>query len=957
MPEPQVLRKWLQSKKREAAGQTLRQFLPNAHPSFQIDTHKHENTAEIVFHEGIKVFTILVEMHLEHALASFIENDILDRALPVKEENLDNVLEVDEAQRFARLQWDYLAYSITKGTYQRKLAPERILPYLEQVGLGGGGYSSVYKVLIHPAHQNIRSGTTEKGLCLVRKEIRYFNAGVTRKDESELLFLLGSLKHPNIVELLAAYMQDGVPNLLFEPADMDLDQFLRNENRIPAFEDNATVYKAAYGLSSGLRYLHFFQPRPRRASGDPNPLMHGLHQDIKPRNILVRGKEFILADFGLSRLKPDGDDSKTVWKDATFEYGAPECRDPITLAQRKIGRASDIWSLGCIFSEIMIYLQAGHRGVSEFRGNRLVDGVYGKTRCFHDGTRLLPQILPSLAPSSKDSYTEAASHWSKLMELMFKQEADTRPNSKTVESSMAVVVLKALLGILITTFETCGSILSQKAGNNIFNTKLKLEKDCLQAWAWVLGLVTLHGTTQVSSQNILTTFQANFDALNSAVQNSTTSYDFSDSSDNRDFIVSVLHQCNDTLYSHLSEGDKISADGMFKVLSTLNMLPCNPASSADGVSPLMGSRYDEPTTVAAMRYMSLLYSRHPGSISASPKLDRSLIEEDPHSLEKDGHDLDIRPQIHWYRYGYRDEERKEVLIEWKHYGIMWMKSTDSEEFEQNGEIMFDRVQELVTLLRQSKPKQFRVLECLGAFHHPGHHQFGLVYSFPDNESTPIRLDYLLKGGRSSRPRPHMGQKLALARALTASVQSLHISGWLHKDINAYNILFFTPSRSKGDVDYAKPYLVGFQQSRQDAYIDGPDPKGKPTPYTEGPDPNQRLPQYQHPIYRAGNTSFRREFDYYSLGLVLLEIGTWESLSQVFNKFPTATSSELRALYVNICDKQILERMGPTYHEATTACLQSDTQLVGEEGRVSVLVTEHWGVWFLDGQLLILSTKA
>lgn len=109
-------------------------------------------------------------------------------------------------------------------------------------------------------------------------------------------------------------------------------------------------------------------------------------------------------------------------------------------------------------------------------GNRLVDGVYGKTR-------LLPQILPSLAPISKDSYTEAAMHWSKLTELMFKHEADARPNSKMVESSMAIVVLKALLGILITTLETCGSILSQKAGNIIFNTKLRVEKDCLQAWA------------------------------------------------------------------------------------------------------------------------------------------------------------------------------------------------------------------------------------------------------------------------------------------------------------------------------------------------------------------------------------------------------------------------------------------------------------------------------------------
>jgi len=176
MPEPEDVRKLLQTHKKPAAGQTLRQFLPNGllekildqttildtigHPSFLIDPHKRENTAEIVANEGVKVFAILIELRLEHTLASFIENETLDGVLPANEEDLKMILCLNDIREFIKLQWDYLAYNISRGTYQRKLTPERILPYLEQAQIGGGGYSTVYTVLVHPAHQNINRNAT-----------------------------------------------------------------------------------------------------------------------------------------------------------------------------------------------------------------------------------------------------------------------------------------------------------------------------------------------------------------------------------------------------------------------------------------------------------------------------------------------------------------------------------------------------------------------------------------------------------------------------------------------------------------------------------------------------------------------------------------------------------------------------------------------------------------------------
>lgn len=215
----------------------------------------------------------------------------------------------------------------------------------------------------------------------------------TPEDESEVLFLLRALKHRNIVELLATYVHDGTYNLLFWPADTDMDRFLLQESRIGKFEENRSIIKEIQGLSSGLRHLHFFE----LSSTEASTLLYGTHQDIKPKNILIRGSDFILADFGLSRLKPVEEGSQTTWKNATYEYGAPECEDVDSWKQEQIGRALDIWSLGCIISELMIYMRNGSRGIQNFRYDRVTQGSRGKKPAFHDGIRLKVQVRKALA--------------------------------------------------------------------------------------------------------------------------------------------------------------------------------------------------------------------------------------------------------------------------------------------------------------------------------------------------------------------------------------------------------------------------------------------------------------------------------------------------------------------------------------------------------------------------------
>ncbi len=160
----------LQRARVSAAGQPLREFVPDgclqqiltaeavlsvlADSSFHIPSHKVENTAQIVASEGRIVFALLLDLSLERELGRFIEYDCLDHALPLHKSQLEDIIP-QAAGNFAKCQWDYRAYRFRKGQYHRKVRDEEILPYMEQKRIGGGGFSSIYRVLIHPDHQNI----------------------------------------------------------------------------------------------------------------------------------------------------------------------------------------------------------------------------------------------------------------------------------------------------------------------------------------------------------------------------------------------------------------------------------------------------------------------------------------------------------------------------------------------------------------------------------------------------------------------------------------------------------------------------------------------------------------------------------------------------------------------------------------------------------------------------------
>ena len=241
------------------------------------------------------------------------------------------------------------------------------------------------------------------------------------------------------------------------------------------------------------------------------------------------------------------------------------------------------------------------------------------------------------------------------------------------------------------------------------------------------------------------------------------------------------------------------------------------------------------------------------------------------------------------------------------------------------------VDKLVALLTDpSKPDLLGVPHCLGYFNDPECKEtdfrggrLGFVFEKPaDTTATPVSLRELLK----TRSKPSLTERVALAKKISESLMALHSVNWLHKNLRSHNIIFFPgPGYT---VDYSCPYLSGF------GYASPPFSQD----LTEKPSQNPEYDMYRHPRTRGlgprdGRQGFRRAYDIYSLGVVLLEIANWQTIDSVLE---IANPSSLDAATLARTQEQRLNREaiweklasdpGAKFRNATWNCVYPGTAL-------------------------------
>ena len=175
---------------------------------------------------------------------------------------------------------------------------------------------------------------TKTKLAIKKIKVGNFSDGMDLSAIREIKFLR-ELSHPNIIRLVDVFPQGTNINLVLEFLDSDLEILIK---------DNRLVFAAAdikSWMVMGLRGLSWCHRN------------FVLHRDLKPNNMLIAGDGVLkLADFGLAReyggnplpMKTMSTQVVTRW------YRSPE----LIMGCKLYTYAVDIWSMACIFAELML---------------------------------------------------------------------------------------------------------------------------------------------------------------------------------------------------------------------------------------------------------------------------------------------------------------------------------------------------------------------------------------------------------------------------------------------------------------------------------------------------------------------------------------------------------------------------------------------------------------------------
>ncbi|KAG0454993.1 hypothetical protein HPP92_024285 [Vanilla planifolia] len=151
--------------------------------------------------------------------------------------------------------------------------------------------------------------------------------------------LLRLLRHPDLVEIKHIMLPPSRREfrdiyVVFELMESDLHQVIKANDDLTPEHHQFFLYQ----LLRALKYIHS---------------ANVFHRDLKPKNILANADcKLKICDFGLARVSFNDAPQAIFWTDyvATRWYRAPElCGSFFS----KYTPAIDIWSIGCIFAEML----------------------------------------------------------------------------------------------------------------------------------------------------------------------------------------------------------------------------------------------------------------------------------------------------------------------------------------------------------------------------------------------------------------------------------------------------------------------------------------------------------------------------------------------------------------------------------------------------------------------------
>lgn len=217
----------------------------------------------------------------------------------------------------------FVRHSVSGNSFD---LPARYVPPLRLVGAGA------YGVVV--AATDSLTGTT---VAVKRIANCFQNLKDTKRIVREIR-LMRHFNHENVLPVTDVFVSKPYGEFsevyIVSPLmDSDLQQIVGSEQELT--DDHCQYF--IYQVLRGMKAIHS---------------AHVLHRDLKPSNLILNGDcQLKICDLGLARVANPSDDWTSYLTEyvATRWYRAPE----VILSWKRYTKAIDVWSVGCIFAELL----------------------------------------------------------------------------------------------------------------------------------------------------------------------------------------------------------------------------------------------------------------------------------------------------------------------------------------------------------------------------------------------------------------------------------------------------------------------------------------------------------------------------------------------------------------------------------------------------------------------------
>ncbi|KAK0763517.1 hypothetical protein N5P37_002894 [Trichoderma harzianum] len=416
----------------ESVRSTLREHIKEMTPE-DID-----ELAKYVMAHAKQVFLTLVFSNTVNAMKNLQTRGFKDEDLPVCIKsrkickiNSDAPLECfkdwkwSDIDSFCHKQWIFLAPVFHEKKFIYGFDGKHRLPYssAKQSGDGSGHFGEVRKLQLHYAHyrqgEYVSCGSFDVAVKRLFQNGQQTDVDKFYEKERHTLETMKELNNKHLIKAIATYTKGNDKFFLFPWANGgNLQDMLKSSRGTLDKNLVAWVLDQIVGLSEAIKALH-----------DKN-IRHG---DIKPSNILCSGpgtgnlneSTLIIADVGLAKqheMYTRYRNNTTTTRHGSITYEPPEVSPKRQL--KTLSRKYDIWSLGCVFLELIIWAvydileEAGPGGAEQIHS---AIGIWTK--------RLRGDLKGSSAFSDVITLIEE-----KLLIISDKERADSKAVVKSLET-------------------------------------------------------------------------------------------------------------------------------------------------------------------------------------------------------------------------------------------------------------------------------------------------------------------------------------------------------------------------------------------------------------------------------------------------------------------------------------------------------------------------------------------